>query len=597
MPDTTKTGAEGVTWNLGDLYASVSDPKLDADLDAADRRADAFATAYRGKVAGLPAEMMADLLTEYEAIGDLAGKAGSFAGLSWSTQTDDPARGALLQKVTERGSRLRQKLVFLDIEWANAPDAPVARLMADPRLARWRHWLVTIRRTRPHLLSEPEEKILSEKAVTGAAAWARLFDEVHGANRYAWEGAQVPEQVVLAKLYEADRGVRKTAAASVTNGLHAVERTTTYIANTLLADKASDDVLRKYPGWISARNMDNQVDDGTVEALIRAVTGRYDIVARYYRLKRRLLGLDELFDYDRYAPLPAAERRFSWQESREIVLTAYQRFHPRMAEIAAQFFDRRWIDADVHPGKRSGAFEDDCVPSVHPWVLVNYLGRTDDVMTVAHELGHGVHAFLARDRGVLLAHTPLTTAETASIFGETLVFNDLFSRERDAKVKLAMLVREIEGGFATVFRQVAMNRFEEAMHTARRTGGELTIADFSRLWLDTQRAMFGDSVTLTDDYGIWWSYIPHFIQTPGYVYAYSFGDLLVRALYARYRSAPDGFADRYLALLAAGGSDWPHELLKPFGVDLKDPGFWAQGLGLLEEMVNQAERLARDAGA
>jgi oligoendopeptidase F len=597
MPDTTKTGAEGVTWNLGDLYASGADPRLDADLDAADLRADAFAVKYRGRVAGLSAKEMAELLAEYEAIADFAGKAGSFAFLLWSTQTDEAARGALLQKVTERGSRLRQKLVFLDIEWANASDEAAARLIGDPRLVRWRHWLVTTRRYRPHLLSEPEEKLLQEKSVTGAAAWSRFFDEVHGANRYEWEGAQVPEQVVLAKLQEQDRAVRRAAAASITKGLHAVERTTTYIANTLLADKASDDVLRKYPAWISARNMDNQVDDATVDALVAAVTGRYDIVARYYRLKRRLLGLDELLDYDRYAPLPAAERRYSWSESRTIVLDAYRRFHPRMAEIASQFFDRHWIDADVHPGKRSGAFCDGCVPSVHPYVLVNFLGRTDDVMTVAHELGHGVHDFLARERGVLLASTPLTTAETASIFGETLVFNDLFAREREAKVKLAMLVREIEGGFATGFRQVAMNRFEEAMHTARRTGGELTTADFSRLWLETQRAMFGESVTLTDDYGLWWSYIPHFIHTPGYVYAYSFGDLLVRALYARYRSSPDGFAERYLALLAAGGSDWPHELLKPLGVDLKDPGFWAQGLGLLEEMVDQAERLARDAGA
>jgi oligoendopeptidase F len=595
MADTKKTGAEGVTWDLGDLYASGADPKLEADLDTADTRADAFAAAYRGKIAGLSAKQMAGLLVEYEAIGDLAGKIGSYAGLDWTTQTDDPARGALLQKVTERGSRLRQKMVFLDIEWANAPDAAAAKLMNDPLLARWRHWLVTARRYRPHLLSEPEEKILQEKSVTGAAAWTRFFDEVHGATRYEWEGEQVPEQIVLAKLQEGDRGVRRAAAASITKGLHAIERTTTYIANTLLADKASDDGLRRYPGWISARNMDNQVDDATVDALVASVTRRYDIVARYYRLKRRLLGLDELFDYDRYAPLPAAERRYSWDESRRIVLDAYRRFHPRMAEIAAEFFDKRWIDADVHPGKRGGAFSEGCVPSVHPWVFVNYLGKSDDVMTVAHELGHGVHQYLARERGVLLAATPLTTAETASIFGETLVFNDLFARERDAKVKLAMLVREIEGGFATVFRQVAMNRFEQAMHTARRASGELTTADFSRLWLETQRAMFGDSVTLTDDYGIWWSYIPHFIHTPGYVYAYSFGDLLVRALYARYRAAPEGFAERYLALLAAGGSDWPHELLKPLGVDLKDPGFWAQGLGLLEGMVDQAERLARDA--
>jgi oligoendopeptidase F len=343
--------------------------------------------------------------------------------------------------------------------------------------------------------------------------------------------------------------------------------------------------------------MDNQVDDATVEALIAAVTGRYPIVARYYRLKRRLLGYDELFDYDRYAPLPAAVRSYRWSEAREVVLDAYRSFHPSMAEVAELFFDRRWIDAEVRPGKRGGAFSASCEPSVHPYVLVNFLGRTDDVMTIAHELGHGVHQYLARDRGMLLKDTPLTTAETASTYGESLVFNSLYAREPDPRAKLAMLLREIEGGFATVFRQVAMNRFEDAVHTHRRSKGELTAEELSAHWLATQRAMFGDSVTLTDDYGIWWSYIPHFIHTPGYVYAYAFGELLVRALYARYRASPKGFADRYLRLLASGGSDWPHKLLEPFGVDLTDAGFWNEGLSLMEQQVAEAEGLAGTTGA
>jgi oligoendopeptidase F len=343
--------------------------------------------------------------------------------------------------------------------------------------------------------------------------------------------------------------------------------------------------------------MDNQVDDATVGALVEAVTSRYGIVARYYRLKKRLLGLEELFDYDRYAPLPSAERRFTWEEARDTVLGAYGRFHPRMAEVASLFFEKGWIDAAVHPGKTGGAFSSQTVPAVHPYILMSFQGTSEDVMTLAHELGHGVHQYLARGRGVLEQNTPLTTAETASIFGETLVFQDLVSRERDPKVVLAMLVREIEGSFATVFRQVAMNRFEHSAHSARRGEGELTAERLSKEWLATQRAMFADSVTLTEDYGIWWSYIPHFIHYPGYVYAYAFGDLLVRALYVRFLSAGKGFPEKYLAMLAAGGSDWPGEIVKPLGVDLSDPGFWGQGLSLLEGMVSHAESLAGKTGA
>lgn len=584
--------SQGVAWDLKDLYASGADPRIDADLAEMDRRAEAFAAKFRGSVASLSAPRMKELLLEYEAVLDLAGRIGSFAQLHWSADTGDAPRGALLQKVTERWSRFQQALLFLDLEWANAPEEKAAPLIGSPLLERWRHWLAISRRYRPHLLSEPEEKILSEKNVTGRSAWTRFFDETIAAHRFDWEGKQVPEQVILSKLHEPDRALRRKAAESLTAGLRAMGRATTYVFNTILADKASDDKLRKYPAWISARNMDNQVEDATVDALVDAVTGRYDIVARYYGLKRRLLGLPELLDYDRYAPLPAAERKYGWEEARATVLEAYGAFHPRMAEIASLFFSNGWIDSAVRPGKRGGAFSHGCVPSVHPYILTNFEGNARDVMTLAHELGHGVHQYLARERGVLSADTPLTTAETASVFGEALVFEEMMRREKDPKVRLAMLVREIEDAFATVFRQVAMNRFEEAAHTERRSAGELPTERFSALWLDTQRAMFQGSVTLTEDYGIWWSYIPHFLHTPGYVYAYSFGDLLVRALYSRYSSGAKGFADAYIGVLAAGGSDWPHALMARLGVDLKDPGFWANGLGLLDGMVKQAEALA-----
>jgi oligoendopeptidase F len=587
-----RTGAEGVEWNLNDLVGAPVEKNIGDALAEAECCLQAFSRRYRGRVSTLTAAEMAELLTEYEAILELAGRTESYASLSWSTKSDDPVRGALMQKVAERQSRLAQMAVFLDIEWANAPDETALPLIGDPALERWRHWLTTSRRYRPHLLSEPEEKLLAEKAITGRQAWTRWFDETVASTLFEWDGALVPEEVILRQLYHPEREVRRQAAASLTRGLRGIQRATTYVTNTLLADKSSDDRLRGYATWISARNMDNQVEDATVDALVRAVTSRYDVVDRYYRLKKRLLGLEELFDYDRYAPLPAPRRQFSWQEARDLVLAAYARFHPRMAEIASMFFDRRWIDADVHPGKRGGAFSSATVPSVHPYILMSFQGTAEDIMTLAHELGHGVHQFLARDRGVLQQNTPLTTAETASIFGETLVFQDLISKEKDPQVALAMLVREIESSFATVFRQVAMNRFEDALHSARRAEGELTGERISRMWLDAQRAMFGGSVTLTEDYGIWWSYITHFVHAPGYVYAYAFGDLLVRALYNRFLAVGGDFPARYLDMLSAGGSDWPSEIVRPLGVDLNDSGFWTQGLDLLEGMVATAENLA-----
>jgi oligoendopeptidase F len=589
---TQPTGAEQVAWDLTDLYAAIDAPAIAGDLDEADARADELAEQYRGRIAELDAEEMRNMLGAYEGIYELSGKVYSYAYLAWSANTEDTANGALLQKATERASRLNQRLVFLELEWANAPDETAQVLLEAPALAGYRHWLEVARRYRPYLLTEPEEKILAEKAITGRSAWARFFDEVHSAARYEFNGEMLPQQTVLAKLYSPDRAVRQRAAAAVTAGLKSLSRVSTYIFNTILADKSSDDQLRGYPSWITARNMDNEVSDDMVEALISATTSRYDIVARYYELKRRLLGLDELFDYDRYAPLPAADRHYPWEESREIVLNAYGQFHPRMAEVAKMFFERHWIDAAVRPGKRSGAYSHGVVPSVHPYIFVNYEATPRDVMTLAHELGHGVHQKLASVQGLLQAGTPLTTAEMASVFGEMLVFQDLMSREADPKVRLAMLVSELENSFATVFRQVSMNRFEHAIHTARRVDGELAAEWFSDLWLETQRAMFGDSVTMTEDYGLWWSYIPHFIHTPGYVYAYAFGELLVLALYARYQQVGPGFADAYLDLLTAGGSDWPHELVSPLGVDLTDPGFWHNGLQILDDMVTEAEELA-----
>lgn len=589
---TPLTGAEDIAWNLADIYTGHNDPAIDRHLDEADSRADALDKQYRGRIASLDAPALATMLAEYEAIVELAARLGSYAYLYWSTNTEDAPRGALRQKIEEHNARLQQKLVFVELEWAAVADEAAQALIADPAVARFRHWLEVQRLRRPYLLSEPEEKVLAEKAVTGRSAWARFFSELHSAHRYEWNGTQVPLQNVLTQLYNPDREVRIRAAQSITDGLKQLSRSSTYVFNTLLADKASDDRLRGYPTWISARNLSNEVSDEAVEALAQAVTARYDIVSRYYRLKAKLLGVDELFDYDRYAPLPAADRFYTWEESTALVLKAYGEFHPRLAEIVREFFDESWIDAPVRPGKVGGAYSMGMTPLTHPYILLNYEGKSRDVMTLAHELGHGIHQYLARAQGMLHADTPLTTAETASVFGEMLTFQDMLRQESDPAVRLAMLTGKLEDSFATVFRQIAMNRFEHAIHTERREKGELPTERFNELWLQTQRDMFQGSVTMTDNYGYWWGYVHHFTDYPGYVYAYAFGELLVLALYARYEETRDGFAEKYIDMLSAGGSDWPHAIVRPLGVDLTDPDFWQHGLQILDDMVSEAERLA-----
>ncbi|MER2600142.1 MAG: M3 family oligoendopeptidase [Caldilineales bacterium] len=596
MTDTQLTGAEGIAWNLADLYTAIDDPAINADLDHCDAEAAALNQDYRGRVGTLSTAELAALLTRFEALVERSGRLGSYAGLHWSQNTEDAARGALLQRISERGARISQELVFLELELANAAEAQAARWLDDPALARWHHWLEMVRIFRPHLLSEAEEKLLTEKAVTGREAWGRFFEEAHGAMRYQLDGETLTRDQLLSKLYGGDRALRRRAAEALTAGLRPMQRTNAYIFNTLLADKASDDRLRGYASWISARNLANEVGDAVVDTLVRSVTGRYDLVGRYYSLKRRLLGLDELTDYDRYAPLPAADHTYTWETARSIVLEAYARFHPLLAETAGLFFTQSWIDAPPRPGKSGGAFSHGTVPSAHPYILLNYEGHARDVMTLAHELGHGVHQKLSGIQGVLQADTPLTTAETASVFGEMLVFQDLMAKESDPAARLALLTAKIEDSIATAFRQVSMNRFEEAIHTARREEGELTVERFSELWMETQRAMFGDSVTITENYSLWWSYVPHFISTPGYVYAYAFGELLVLALYARYQQQGADFPARYLAMLSAGGSQWPHDLVRPLGVDLTDPQFWNNGLSLLEALIEQAETLAASIG-
>lgn len=591
------TGAENIVWDLSIFYSGPEDPAIEADMAAIDADIGAFADDYRGQVAGLDAAALLAAMERVEALLDRVYRLEMFAQMLYVTDTNNPTFGALMQKMTEYAARVQQGLLFFQLEWTALDDDGAAALLAQPALAHFRHYLEAERRYKPHLLSEPEEKLLVEKAVTGREAWNRFFNQLMGASRYQLRGEELTQSQVLSKLFDTDRELRREAAAAVTAGLQEQAMQLTYVFNVLAADKASEDRQRGYDTWVSSRNLANKVADEVVEALVQAVTGNYDIVAAHYELKRILLGHDELLHYDRNSPLPVpdSDRIYQWEEARDIVQQAYHNFSPRMAAISQRFFDGGWIHAALAPGKMGGAFSASGPVSAHPFIMMNYTGRERDVATLAHELGHGVHQALAAEaQGLLNAQTPLTTAEMASTFGEMLVFNDLMEREPEAEARLAMLAAKIEDSFGTIFRQIAMNRFEHGYHNARREQGELNAEQLGEIWLETQRDMFQGSVNIGADYGHWWSYVPHFLNVPGYVYAYAFGELLVLALFRLYQQRGADFVPDYLEVLAAGGSDWPHKILARLGVDLTDPAFWNEGLAILRDMVRLEEKLARE---
>jgi oligoendopeptidase F len=584
-------GAEDVRWDLKRLYEKPEGEEVHDDLIAAEQMAEGIRDRLHGKVAELDAAGLADAVEELQAMQEKIEKAQAFAYLDFATDTADPERGAFLQDVAEHSAVVATNILFFELEWAAVPDERAEELLGDPTLEEWRHFLTSVRRFRPHLLTEPEEKIMTEKSVTGRSAWVRLFTQVTDAIAVDLDSEKMTLEQALARLYLPDRAARQQAGHAVTEALQPGLPVRTYILNTILADHGLDDRLRHYSSWIAARNLGNEIADETVQALVDAVTSRYDIPARWYRLKGRLLGIDELNEHDRYAPLDPDEAEVGWDEARETVLDAYRSFSPEMADIASEFFDG-YIDAPPMPGKQGGAFAHPVVPSAHPYVMLNYTGRRRDVMTMAHELGHGVHQVLANRLGLFNASTPLTLAETASIFGETVTFGRILSAEKDPKARLALIGGRIEDIAASIFRQIAMNRFEDAVHNARRDEGELSSDEIAEHWIRTQRDMFGDSLTITDEYKSWWSYIPHFIHTPGYVYAYAFGNLLALAVYARYEKEGASFVPSYIKLLSAGGSDTPDALGHLVGVDLTDPNFWSAGLQVVDELVSEAESLA-----
>ena len=592
-------------WDLDPLVDGEGEAGVDRLLDEAAQRASAFAQEHQGQVAALDSDGLRAVMEELSAIQDLAGRAATFAGLHFSTDTSDPARGALFQRVQERLTGLETTLLFFELEWAALPDERADELLSGEGLDFCRHHLRTARRYRPHLLSEPEEKVLAEKALSGRHAWARLFEELVSAVEVELPADEdgdgdgtgtmrVPLEVGLSRLQSPDREDRRATAEAVTAGLEPGLRTRAYILNTLLQDKAVDDRLRSYPHWLASRNLSNEASDEAVEALVAAVRARYEVPRRWYRLKARVLGLDRLADYDRMAPMSEDDATIGWTDARELVLDSYSSFSPELGALARRFFDERWIDAPIRPGKRSGAFCAYAVPSAHPYVMLNYTARRRDVLTLAHELGHGVHAALAAGQGVFHHHGPLTMAETASVFGEEVVFGRLLGEASEPRERLSLLASSLEDTIATVFRQVAMNRFEHAAHTSRRDEGELSPERLADLWAETQADLLGDSVEITEGYRTWWSYVHHFVGAPGYVYAYAFGKLLALSVYRRWTEAGADFVPAYLELLAAGGSRAPEELAAMVGVDLADPGFWDAGLDLVDEQLAAAEAAAQE---
>ena len=592
---TTVTGAEAIEWDLSDLFDRPDDPRLESDLDEAAAATTRFSERYRGRIAELSAAELNDAVQELERIKSASTRVEAYARLRLAADASDQARGALVQHVRERNTRIDTELLFFDLEWADVDDETAERVLADEALARYASVLRSERRYRPYLLSEPEEKIEIEKSVTGVSAWGRLFNDLLSDLSVSLDGREQPLDEAISRLSrETEQSERRRVAEAVTEALRPGLRTRGYVLNTILNERAIEDRLRGYSSWIAARNLDNEIPDEAAQSLVDAIVGRYDIPQRYYALKARLLGLPRLADYDRAAPLQEVSGTIGWDDARELVLESFAGFSPTAGDIVGRFFEGNWIDAALRPGKTPGAFCASTIPDAHPYVLMNYAGERRSVLTLAHELGHGLHGSLAQDLGLLNARTPLTLAETASVFGEALTFETLMEREDDPRARLDLLVGRIDDTVATVFRQIALNRFEDAIHTGRREDGELSDERISELWTREQERMLGDAVEVTEDYGIWWSYIPHFIGAPGYVYAYSFGYLFSLAIYRRYLDEGESLVEPYLDLLRAGGSAPPAELASRLGFDIGDPSFWAAGLDAIGVLVDEAERLAAE---
>ncbi len=579
------------TWNLADLYAGPDAPALKADLAAAQADADAFAARHKGGIATLDGDALAAAIADYERQQDRLGRIGSYAGLYHAEDLTDAARGRFSQTTREALNEVYSALLFFTLELNRVEDADLAaKYRASAALRRYEPFLRDVRAFRPHQLGDDLEALLLDKSVTGTAAWVRLYDEMLAGWQVPLRGKDLSLEQALANLSEPDRVLRAETAVALDQVFDRDVRTIALVMNTIVKDKAVEDKWRKFPTPAASRHLANFVEEETVAALAAAVRDSYPRLShRYYRLKAKWLGQDKLAHYDRNAPLPEAdERSVPWAEAERTVLDAYGRFSPRLADLGRQFFEKNWIDVPARPGKAGGAFAHPTVPSAHPYLLLNYQGRLRDVMTLAHELGHGVHQVLAAEQGALMCDTPLTLAETASVFGEQLTFRALLAQTTGQERKI-MLARKVEDMLNTVVRQTAFYEFERRVHEAR-AAGELSVEDLDAHWLAVQTESLGDAFSFDDTYRHYWCYVSHFIHAPFYVYAYAFGDCLVNALYAAYEAQPDGFADKYFAMLRAGGTLRHKELLAPFGLDATDPAFWSKGLDLIARFIDELEQ-------
>ncbi|AJD42754.1 M3 family oligoendopeptidase [Rhizobium sp. SEMIA 4085] len=584
-------------WKLQDLYPSATSTAFTSDMEKAGRNALAFEEKWKGKLADAAAQIGAggigEALKEYEALDDLIGRLGSFAGLTYFSDTTNPVNGKLYGDVQAKITEFSGHLLFFALELNRIDDAVMDACMAnDPEAGHYRPWLIDLRKDKPYQLEDKLEQLFLEKSMTSAAAFNRLFDETMAELRYNIDGEKVPLEVALNLLQDKDPEARRKAAMALAETFKANIRTFTLITNTLAKDKDISDRWRGFEDIADSRHLANRVERDVVDALAAAVKQAYPRLShRYYKMKAKWLGMDQMNFWDRNAPLPETSNAvISWGEAKDTVLSAYGNFAPEMAAIAKRFFDEQWIDAPVRPGKAPGAFSHPTVPSAHPYVLVNYMGKPRDVMTLAHELGHGVHQVLAGAQGALMCQTPLTLAETASVFGEMLTFRALLDKTTDKRERKAMLAQKVEDMINTVVRQIAFYEFERELHTARKAG-ELTAEDIGELWLSVQSESLGPAIRISEGYETYWAYIPHFIHSPFYVYAYAFGDCLVNSLYAVYRKADKDFQDKYFELLRAGGTKHHSELLKPFGLDATDPSFWSKGLSMIEGLIDELEAL------
>ena len=577
-------------WDLADLYPAPDSPVLERDLGAAGKAAEAFQQKYRGRLAAISGAELGAAIAEYERIAEILSRILSFAQLRYAADVSDPERGKFQQSMMERATTISTNTLFFTLEINRLDDAVLEAKLAAPAAGRYRPWLRDLRVFRSHQLADDMEQMLHEREVAGRSAWTRLFEETIAELRFPVDGKSLTSAEALHLLSEKDGRMRKLAAKSIGATLGENVRIFALITNTLAKEKEIDDKWRHYARPISYRNLSNQVEDEVVDALVTAVQGSYSRLShRYYKLKAKWMGTKVLDYWDRNAPLPEADdRRIPWPEAKDIVLGAYRAFAPEMATVGAKFFDNAWIDAPARPGKSPGAFAHSTVPSVHPYLLLNYMGKTRDVMTLAHELGHGVHQVMAGAQGMLMADTPLTLAETASVMGEMLTFRALLEAEKDPVRRRVMLASKVEDMLNTVVRQIAFCEFERLVHEERRTG-ELLPERIGEIWMDVQRNSLGPALRFDDEYRYYWSYIPHFIHSPFYVYAYAFGDCLVNSLYDVYRSGAKGFAGKYFAMLRAGGTLRHKELLAPFGLDASDPGFWKRGLDVVSGFIDELE--------